>query len=63
MICPPIALDEKGRCCGRKPLVYKRPTHYLFCFRCHRYFDPDTRRQIPNWAWRLRGDGMMEGVY
>lgn len=42
-------LDEHGRCCGRKPLVYSRPTH-LFCARCDRAFDL-RGNQITNWAW------------
>jgi hypothetical protein len=49
-----MALDEKGRCCGRKPLVYKRDPH-LFCTRCDRAFDPDTGKQIGNWAWMFDG--------
>ena len=49
-------LDDKGRCCGRKPLVYKRPTHYLYCSRCNRGFSPDGR-QIENWAYKGRADG------
>jgi hypothetical protein len=47
---PARHLDEKGRCCGRKPLVYKRPEHYLFCVRCNARFTP-TGVQEPNWAW------------
>lgn len=48
-------LDEKGRCCGRKPLVYKRPAS-LFCCRCDREFDPLTGRQQNNWAWSRLGE-------
>lgn len=47
-------LDDKGRCCGRKPLVYKLPPR-LFCFRCDAAFDPGTGKQIPNWAYPLKG--------
>lgn len=47
-----MKLDEKGRCCGRKPIVYKRD-HHLFCTRCNREFNPDTHEQIVNWAWLL----------
>ena len=43
-------LDEKGRCCGRKPIVYKRPPH-KFCFRCDRSYSLETGEQIENWAW------------
>lgn len=49
-------LDEKGRCCGRKPITYKRPRH-LFCFRCDRAYDFDTGHQIENWAWKDLKDG------
>uniref|UniRef100_A0A6M3LEZ0 Uncharacterized protein n=1 Tax=viral metagenome TaxID=1070528 RepID=A0A6M3LEZ0_9ZZZZ len=44
-------LDEKGRCCGRKPIVYKRDP-YRYCPRCDRAYDLDEDRQIPNWAWK-----------
>ena len=43
-------LDEKGRCCGLKPLVYKRDRR-RFCHRCDREFDIDTGEQVSNWAW------------
>jgi hypothetical protein len=51
-------LDEKGRCCGRKPIDYKgggwnspaRPEK--FCDRCDRSFDRATGEQVENWAWR-----------
>lgn len=45
-------LDWKGRCCGRKPIVYKRDPH-LFCHRCGRSYDPQTGTQIENWAWSV----------
>jgi hypothetical protein len=44
-------LDENGRCCGRKPLVYKRDGH-KFCTRCDKSFDIKTGEQIENWAWQ-----------
>lgn len=44
-------IDEKGRCCGKKPLVYKKPSHYLFCSRCDKAFNPEGQ-QIENWAYR-----------
>ena len=50
-------LDEKGRCCGRKPSVYRHPQPHLFCWRCDRVFDPETEAQIENWAWRRVGQG------
>jgi len=51
----PVSLDE-GRCCGRKPLVYKTGGLRLFCHRCSREYNPDgTQRQ--NWAYKLRSDG------
>ena len=51
-----MTLDDRGRCCGRKPIVYKRhqgPGHPagLFCASCDRAYDPATREQIENWAW------------
>ena len=47
-----MRLDEKGRCCGRKPVVYKRQGH-RFCDRCCRNFDIITGYQIENWAWKV----------
>lgn len=44
-------LDDKGRCCGRKPIVYKRSPTHLFCSRCDRAYDPLTKLQVENWAW------------
>lgn len=55
-VYPARSLDLAGRCCGRKPLVYKRPSLHYFCTRCDGEFGPD-RRQQQNWAWKLRGDG------
>lgn len=49
-------LDAKGRCCGRKPMVYKRPQHYLFCDRCCSAFAP-SGVQIANWAYEPDGEG------
>lgn len=54
----PKRLDEQGRCCGRKPIVYKREPH-LFCHRCCASFNPDTGEQIPNWAFIREGDGFV----
>ena len=45
-------LDDKGRCCGRKPLVYKRFPAHKFCSRCDRAYDLNTGEQISNWAWK-----------
>ena len=60
-------LDAKGRCCGRKPLVYKTPypgvtpCPWQFCFRCYRAFDMQGH-QVESWDWlmidgRLRPKG------
>lgn len=51
-------LDDKGRCCGRKPIVYKRPPS-LFCHRCDRSFDPATGTQKENWAFRWTDAGFV----
>lgn len=47
-------LDEKGRCCGRKPIRYRRPDRF-FCPRCDAKFGIDGRQQ-PNWAYECCGD-------
>lgn len=52
-----MKLDEKGRCCGRKPIHYKggawnSPAQpEKFCSRCDRAYSPITGEQIANWAW------------
>ena len=52
-------LDDKGRCCGRKPIQYKGGSWrspafpHKFCDRCYRAFDSDTHEQMQNWAWML----------
>lgn len=52
------ALDANGRCCGRKPIVYKRPSRF-FCDRCGREYATDGK-QVANWAFKLRGDGLFQ---
>lgn len=49
------ALDDKGRCCGRKPVVYKREGR-RFCTRCEKSFNLATGQQVANWAYRVDGD-------
>lgn len=49
-------LDDNGRCCGRKPIEYKRPKHKLFCVRCDASYDPQTGRQVENWAYVANED-------
>ncbi len=46
-----MKLDSDGRCCGRKPLVYKRPPAHKYCTRCDRAYDSVTGEQLVNWAW------------
>ena len=55
-----MKLDEKGRCCGRKPIYYKGGSWrsppgapLMFCGRCNREYDPITGEQRENWAWAL----------
>lgn len=55
-------LNFKGRCCGRKPIPYKRPPH-LFCPRCDAAFDVATGKQIENWAYRKTDDGDFDFVH
>lgn len=43
---------QDGRCCGRKPLEYRRsPDHHKFCTRCNRDYLP-TGEQRQNWAYK-----------
>lgn len=57
-VYPRQQIDESGRCCGRKPIAYKRPPH-LFCSRCNASFDPKTGKQQSNWAFELVDGGMV----
>lgn len=59
---PAAQLDAKGRCCGRKPIKYKREQHY-FCHRCSRAFSLETGKQIPNWAWTKISDAEFRPNY
>ena len=49
-VYPARSLDDAGRCCGRKPIVYKRE-HFLYCHRCNAAYDLSTKHQKANWAW------------
>lgn len=46
-----MKLNDKGRCCGRKAILYKRPDPHKFCPRCFRSYHPITGEQVANWAW------------
>lgn len=59
---PAKALDERGRCCGRKPIEYRREPH-KFCPRCDRAFDSVTGEQIGNWAYTRDADGTFTPKY
>ena len=48
----PKKLDEKGRCCGRKPIVSKREP-YLFCPRCDAQYPRDTQHQMENFKYKF----------
>ena len=60
----PSALDEQGRCCGRKAHQYKTktgfwkttPDPHSCCFKCNREYGPDGK-QRPNYAYTLGEDG------
>lgn len=54
--------EHDGRCCRRKPLLYKRDmgrsrAPYYFCHRCDREFDGETGEQRPNFKWALDRSG------
>jgi hypothetical protein len=58
-------LDDKNRCCGRKPIVYKSKWAtsagpHRYCPRCDRAYDLEENEQIPNWGWRKLADGTFE---
>ena len=60
-------LDEKGRCCGRKPIMYKggawnSPERQRFCTRCCASYNFETGEQIANWAFKKNALGEFENV-
>ncbi len=62
-----MILDDKGRCCGRKPIVYRgRNTTatgpHRFCTRCCAAYHLTENKQIPNWAWRQDGANWVKKV-
>lgn len=62
----PKQLDEKGRCCGRKPTVYKSWSHYggpgRYCLRCGRVYDLETGEQIRGTREEQRTKGKPEST-
>ena len=53
----PAKLDVEGRCCGRKPMVYKRP-YRQFCPRCDREFSVLGKQQT-NWRYKSTMNGAL----
>ena len=49
-------MDKKGRCCGQKPIRYKK-TVTLFCSRCYREYSIETGEQVESVAWKLVSGG------
>lgn len=59
---PARKMNERGQCCGRKPLVYKRPSLYHFCTRCDAKYN-ERGEQIQNHAWIANADGTFTSAY
>lgn len=66
---PARQLDHDGRCCGRKPKLYKTrrgmqavPDPHHFCVRCDAEYALDGT-QRSNWAWQATGDGWFAATY
>ncbi len=58
---PAVALALDGKCCGRKPIAYRRDGGpHRFCPRCDRAYGLDHPGQIQNWAWKRFGDGFVK---
>jgi hypothetical protein len=56
VIAPRSCVGDTERCCGRKPIPYKRDGKW-FCPRCDAAYRMPSGEQIPNWAWLRSGDG------
>jgi hypothetical protein len=57
-------LNERGQCCGRKPIHYKGGSYcsppgspMKFCTVCSREYSVETGEQKENWAYRADGPG------
>jgi hypothetical protein len=63
MPCQTRSLDENGRCCGRKPIIYKGGSWrspdvpQRFCGRCKRAYALNAPHQIENWAFKVEDGG------
>jgi hypothetical protein len=55
----PSRLDEHGRCCGRKPISYKRPSPYFVCDRCGRHYGPDGVQRA-SWLFKSVEGALIE---
>ena len=53
---------DNGRCCGRKPLSYKRPTPFMFCCRCGAHYDL-AGNQIEDYGWKRTERGTFVSAY
>lgn len=64
---PERKLDDKGRCCGRKPTPYKgryaMGGPHRVCLRCSRAYHLTENEQIPNWAWSYSLEGWTREGY
>jgi hypothetical protein len=61
------SLDERGRCCGRKPILYRSNRDhgadmpgigFHYCTRCDRSYSRGTLMQIADWAWKRNEQGV-----
>jgi len=51
-------IDDKGKCCGRKPTAHKGQGTYRHgrkkhCPHCDRYYDYDTGAPTENYTWAV----------
>jgi len=56
VFAPRFLEASTGRCCGRKPLTYKRPQLHYYCCRCDAEYDANGA-QHANSAWYAIGGG------
>jgi hypothetical protein len=55
VFAPRACKGNAERCCGRKPIPYKRDQHW-FCARCDAAYRMPDGEQIENWMW-IRAEG------
>lgn len=58
----PGVLTPSNHCCGDPVRYYISSRAQLYCAQCDRSYDPVTKLQIENWAWKKVKDEYADEV-